>query len=88
MKSLKENHAETTSVLRGRIEKIEAQNSELGEQVVALLKFMGKQYNARSKMFYANTLVDFIKKVFLELRLNYPCNMEEVKDTKKKTRYA
>ena len=38
-------------------------------------------------MYKANILVDFVKKVFVDLHLEYPGKLEEVKDTKK-TRYA
>ena len=34
-------------------------------------------------MFKAKFLVDFVKKVFVDLHLDYPGNLEEVKDTKK-----
>lgn len=53
----------------------------------SLLKLVTDQNNARMKMFKANILVDLVKKVFADLHLHYPGNLEEVKETKK-TRYA
>ena len=49
---------------------------------------MEKQDNARFKMFHANILVDFVKKVFGELGLKHPGNLEEAKTETSKTRYA
>lgn len=42
---------------------------------------MAQQTEARLKMYKANILVDFVKKVFVDLHLEYPGNLEEVKDT-------
>lgn len=73
----------STSELRGRIKRLEAQTEELKGQIAPLLKSMRRQDNARFKTFHANTLVDFDKKIFVELGLDYPGNLEEVKDSKK-----
>lgn len=42
---------------------------------------MAQQTEARLKMYKANILVDFVKKVFVDLHLEYPGNLEEVKET-------
>ena len=46
-------------------------------------KRLAVQDIARFKMFKANILVDFVKRVFVDLHLDYPGNLEEMKDTKK-----
>ena len=46
-------------------------------------KRMELQDKARFKMFKANILVDFVKRVFIDLHLDYPGNLEDIKDTKK-----
>ncbi len=46
-------------------------------------KRMAVQDRARFKMFKANILVDLVKKVYVDLHLDYPGNLEERKDTKK-----
>ena len=48
-----------------------------------ILKRMAVQDKARFKMFKANILVAFVKKVFVDLHLDFPGNLEEIKDTKK-----
>ena len=49
-----------------------------------ILKSMAVQDKARFKMFQANILVEFVKRVFVDLHLDYPGNLEEkIKDTKK-----
>ena len=50
------------------------------EKLAALIK---QQVEARLKLFRANTLVDLVEKVFMDLKLDYPGKLDEVKDTKK-----
>ena len=49
---------------------------------------MGLQEKARFKMIKANILVNFVKKVFVDLHLDYPGNLEEIKDTKKNQKHT
>lgn len=47
-------------------------------------KEMKRNDEARFILFKANILVDLVKKVFVDLHLDYPGSLEEVKDTKKR----
>lgn len=74
--------------LKAQMEERDAQMEARDAQIAFLHKAIVKQDNARFKMFHANILVDFVKKVFTELRLKYPGNLEEAKTETTKTRYA
>ena len=69
------------------IGKLKTDMRELRKENVTLLKLMTQQNEARVKMYKANILVDFVKKVFVDLRLEYPGKLDEANDIKK-TRYA
>lgn len=86
-KDIKELNAQIT-FLRKDIEDLNAQMEPRDAQIAFLHEAMVKQDNARFKMFHANILVDFIKKVFGELGLKSPGNLEDPKTETSKTRYA
>lgn len=52
-------------------------NTELEKQIAALLKSAHEHDEARLRSFRANTLVDLVKRVFMDLNLNYPGNLDE-----------
>ena len=64
-----------------------AKTEKLEGQIAELLESKRDQDEARFKMHHANILSEFVEKIFVELWLNYPGNLDEVKDTIK-IRYA
>ena len=56
---------------------------ELNTEITTLRNRMALMDKAHFKIFKANILVDFVKRVFVDLHLDYPGNLEEIKDTKK-----
>lgn len=78
---LKEDH-------KGKIMEPRQANAKLGKEIikedhVTLLTFMKKQNDARVKMYKANILVGFVQKLFVDLQLDYPGQLDGVKVTKK-----
>lgn len=76
--------------LKAQVEEFKAQTEELKVQTEELksqteeLKAQTKHHDeGRLKLFRANILVDLVKKVFVDLKLDFPGKLDEVKDTKK-----
>lgn len=80
-------HATQIAKLDVEIQELQAKHDALQASHDTLQTFIANQNEGRMKMYKANILADFVKKVFVDLHLEYPGKLEEVKDTKK-TRYA
>lgn len=66
-----------------KISKIKEQRTALFRDIAAFSKRVHERDEARLRDCRANTLIDLVKKVFIDLKLNYPGNLDGVEDTKK-----
>ncbi len=67
-----------------RIDKLEISNTERDSHIDKLIQRNASQDEARLRIFRANTLVDLVKKVSIDLKLDPPEKPDETKDNKKR----
>ncbi len=77
-------HEEEISELKISNTELKFSNTELKSHIDKLIERNASQDEARLRLFRANTLVDLVKKLSIDLKLDPPEKPDETKDSKKR----